>query len=851
MKKKSKVLLFALLFCFVMLMQIIFSNPVEAVSVEEYKSKINNIIAQWQNRSFNADVYSPSSTGWVHNSYYTCSGCGYGGWECLAFARYCQNQFYGSCDRCGDYAWLYSGSINSIADLRVGDVIRYRASNYNDHSIVIIDTYPDRNTVRLIDCNSNYDDHIVRVWEKSFAEVKNYLNAGTLHEGGTSHLLRKDGNNVTTLQDQTKEPKIAKILVNTKSTTSDSILVRVTVENREEASKVQMSIWRSGYGDNTISTKKTATWDSTSKTYQVRFYESDIKQGTDGVVCVKAWVTNKSGKKTSEKSIYDFAFAGKSDLGSFTARIVPKSNTKYCIGISGKNNGDALKLKTKNTSDATQLWRFEKKSDGFYRIINVSTDKSIDVNGGGGADTDDRLMQLWGYVSTADQMQFMLQSYNGGYRIVPVFTAEMRGIDIADGKMENNRAIKLYKTYDSKNAAQTFLFEKVATSLYLNKNATSMYVGDKETLNVTINSERVSNSSVTWKSSNTAVATVSSTGVITAKSVGKATITATTKDGTNITKKCNVTVQNVPVVQKTASVIYSTHIQNLDWQKEVSNGATSGTSHKALRLEGIKIRLNTNYSGSVLYSTHVQNLGWQDWVYNGNVSGTEHKALRLEGIKIKLMGEIADYYDIYYRVHVQNFGWLDWAKNGAEAGSAGYSYRLEAIEIKLVKKGYAAPGTTKTPFKQTYVAYETHVQNIGWQGVKRDGDTAGTTGKSYRLEGIKITLTNQKYTGGIEYRTHVQNLGWQNWVSNRAMSGTSGKSLRLEAIQIKLTGEMAKHYDVYYRVHAQNFGWMGWAKNGQSAGTTGYAYRLEGIQIKLVEKGERAPGSTANAFRQK
>ena len=83
------------------------------------------------------------------------------------------------------------------------------------------------------------------------------------------------------------------------------------------------------------------------------------------------------------------------------------------------------------------------------------------------------------------------------------------------------------------------------------------------------------------------------------------------------------------------------------------------------------------------------------------------------------------------------------------------------------------------------------------------------------------------------------------------MSGTSGKSLRLEAIKIRLTGEMAKKYDIYYRVHCQNIGWMGWAKNGESAGTAGYSYRLEGINIMLVEKGNAAPGSTANHFQQK
>ncbi len=150
--------------------------------------------------------------------------------------------------------------------------------------------------------------------------------------------------------------------------------------------------------------------------------------------------------------------------------------------------------------------------------------------------------------------------------------------------------------------------------------------------------------------------------------------------------------------------------------------------------------------------------------------------------------------------------------------------------------------------KTPSVSYRTHVQNDGWQGYVKDGATAGTSGRSLRLEGIKIKLQNAPYSGGVEYRTHVQNDGWQGYVSNDAMSGTSGRSLRLEAISIRLTGEMANHYDIYYRVHAQNFGWMGWAKNGENAGTAGYSYRLEAIQIKLVAKGGAAPGSTNGAY---
>lgn len=119
----------------------------------------------------------------------------------------------------------------------------------------------------------------------------------------------------------------------------------------------------------------------------------------------------------------------------------------------------------------------------------------------------------------------------------------------------------------------------------------------------------------------------------------------------------------------------------------------------------------------------------------------------------------------------------------------------------------------------TNVVYETHIQDIGWQGSKLDGQTAGTTGHSKRLEAIRITLENQMYTGGIEYSTHIQDIGWQGKKSNGVMSGTSGQSKRLEAIRINLTEEMADNYDIYYRVHAQEFGWLGWAKNGENAGT--------------------------------
>ena len=316
-------------------------------------------------------------------------------------------------------------------------------------------------------------------------------------------------------------------------------------------------------------------------------------------------------------------------------------------------------------------------------------------------------------------------------------------------------------------------------------------------------------------------------------------------------------------VEKKADISYTTHIQNIGWQKYVKNGEMAGTTGKSLRLEGIRIKLeNQEYEGNVEYRTHIQNIGWETgFKKNDEMSGTSGRSLRLEAIEIKLTGTIAEHYDIYYRVHAQDLGWLGWARNGEQSGTAGYSYRLEGIEIKLVEKGTRVPeygeaytfadkskGTTTPIGDDKLVSYTTHVQNIGWQKYVTDGKMAGTSGKSLRLEGIKIKLINQQYTGDIEYKTLIQDIGWQETVKNDALSGTSGRSLRLEAIKINLTGEMAEHYDVYYRVHAENYGWLDWAKNGEKAGTSGYGYRLEAIEIKIVDKNETGPTNISRPY---
>ncbi len=80
------------------------------------------------------------------------------------------------------------------------------------------------------------------------------------------------------------------------------------------------------------------------------------------------------------------------------------------------------------------------------------------------------------------------------------------------------------------------------TEVKLNKNSLSLKVGTTATLNATVLPDNVADKSVSWESSNTAVATVED-GLVTAITEGEANITVTTTDGGK-TAVCKITVSN-------------------------------------------------------------------------------------------------------------------------------------------------------------------------------------------------------------------------------------------------------------------------------------------------------------------
>ena len=356
----------------------------------------------------------------------------------------------------------------------------------------------------------------------------------------------------------------------------------------------------------------------------------------------------------------------------------------------------------------------------------------------------------------------------------------------------------------------------------------------------------------------------------------------------------NNTENDFSVLSSTNSSLgikYRTHVQNEGWQNYVQDEQIAGTSGKSLRLEAIDMQLvNSKQNINLKYQVHVQNIGWQEWKTDGEIAGTSGQSLRLEAIQIKIVPKqkkgriyvdtpvngntyysssnisvqgwkmanvsnstIKAYIDdkeieankitYYNRTDVTN-SILDYG-TATQNPKAGFKFNISSSNlssgkhtIKIVAySGSSILATNSVNFyvdKQLHVTYRSHVQNVGWQGYVKDGQMAGTSGKSYRVEALNINLINAPSNAKILYRTHVQNIGWQQWKSNGELTGTSGQSLRIEALQIKL--ENMDEYTVEYQVHIQDIGWSGWYIDGETAGTVGQGKRIEALRIRIVSK---------------
>ena len=105
-------------------------------------------------------------------------------------------------------------------------------------------------------------------------------------------------------------------------------------------------------------------------------------------------------------------------------------------------------------------------------------------------------------------------------------------------------------TADGVSSKCTVSVKQYVTGIKLNATSKTLYTDSSTTLKATVTPTNASNKKVTWKSSNTSVATVTQAGKVVAKKRGACTVTATSTDGSKKSAKCVITVK-----QKVTKVI--------------------------------------------------------------------------------------------------------------------------------------------------------------------------------------------------------------------------------------------------------------------------------------------------------
>ncbi len=113
------------------------------------------------------------------------------------------------------------------------------------------------------------------------------------------------------------------------------------------------------------------------------------------------------------------------------------------------------------------------------------------------------------------------------------------------------------------------------TSVTLNKTSLSLEAGNTSSLTATVAPSNATNKTITWTSSNTSVAKVSSSGVVTAVAAGTATVTASSSNGKTATCKITVTASVSDLVNN--SKVSTTNL-TLGDTLTITGGASGGTS---------------------------------------------------------------------------------------------------------------------------------------------------------------------------------------------------------------------------------------------------------------------------------
>jgi len=321
------------------------------------------------------------------------------------------------------------------------------------------------------------------------------------------------------------------------------------------------------------------------------------------------------------------------------------------------------------------------------------------------------------------------------------------------------------------------------TSITLNKTTESIEKGLNSQLIATILPANATDKTITWKSSNTSIATVDANGVVTAKSAGNATITATTNLG-GIFATCSITAiwnGNYVITAKTGAngTITPEGAFTLAPNASKSFNITPAEHYmvESIKIDGASVATASSYTFSNVSADHTIEVSF---AYNGISAGLCNKNAIAEASS--LMSFMRDVYGKYIISGQCNEKWLPLIQQTTGDQPAILALDFDGICPSQGGNNGAAKAIDWVKNKGGIVQFQWH-----WISPDADGDYYG------------------------------------NWNLGAALANKNGQSYKNMLRDIDLVaGEIKKMQDagvpiIFRPLHESEGAWFWWGKSGKAA----------------------------------
>ena len=274
--------------------------------------------------------------------------------------------------------------------------------------------------------------------------------------------------------------------------------------------------------------------------------------GSSYGICVK------SGTGNASLNIKNVAVTSSTN-GNYAAGVYVQSSTRATGSpqLSLAVNGGSLTASGTESSDGILFYVGSSQATGATTSLTVSDNAIVDAKNGG-ISADGVSVKPNVNIGSGDSTGGIV--WNGSEGTVYGDVELQEDLEIGEGeslKLDNDARLNAGDydvivdggTLDSTlatNLGESVIYK--VTQVELDKTSLTLNVGDEETLIPTITPDNATDKSVTWESSASGVATVDTSGKVTAVSVGTATITATAADGSGEKATCSVTVNAAAIV---------------------------------------------------------------------------------------------------------------------------------------------------------------------------------------------------------------------------------------------------------------------------------------------------------------